>query len=189
MADGIEREGDIGMEREEGEDIIAMKDTIEHLINIYAQLYPNIIKNVPKNIIILNDTMIVPDLSSGSLAMGMTVKPHGVGECSLCQLTKSNEGLIILPSYGVREDTILHELIHFNGIKSEFMTKRLTRLLMRMKSIRASTTDTRRYTYTITRPDQEFMDKILRMIRGLLLSTSGTNRTKSLDAYLLVRAV
>ncbi|MEM4317550.1 MAG: hypothetical protein QXQ68_05775 [Candidatus Nitrosocaldaceae archaeon] len=103
----------------------------------------------------------------------------------------NNDGVgsefILIPSYGLRKDVLLHELIHFNGIRSEILTRMLTNLLLvlypyysklnkrRMTMVRRRLI--KKYIYSVSKPDpkQFNLQDILRLINATLHNNASSH--------------
>lgn len=174
---------------------------INDVINSFVSAYPNILSKMPKHIIILHDTAIMAP-SRGTLILGLTrlnpspapatpSSPPPTSSCCYYYYNNNNDGVgsefILIPSYGLRNDVLLHELIHFNGIRSEILTRMLTNLLLvlypyysklnkrRMTMVRRRLI--KKYIYSVSKPDpkQFNLQDILRLINATLHNNASSH--------------
>ena len=107
---------------------------INQVIDTYMKLYPNIFTRRPDKIVYLDDTLIISP--TGNPVLGITVKTRLPRQnCSRCLLSTSTYNQMIIPYYGLNEETIVHELIHTNGVRSEVITRIMTRVLLGTKNL------------------------------------------------------
>ncbi|MEM1971480.1 MAG: hypothetical protein QXM92_03350 [Candidatus Anstonellales archaeon] len=178
---------------------------INDVINSFVSAYPNILSKMPKHIIILHDTAIMAP-SRGTLVLGLTrlnpspapapatpsSSPPPTSSCCYYYYNyyynynyynnnnNDRSEFILIPSYGLRKDVLLHELIHFNGIRSEILTRMLTNLLLTLYPYYSKLNQRRRtmvrrrlikkYIYSVSKPDpkQFHLEDILRLINATL---------------------
>ena len=105
---------------------------INQVIDLYMKLYPHIFARRPDKIVYLDDTLIISP--QGNPVLGVTIKKRLISPCPRC-LSPSTYNEMVIPYYGLNEETILHELIHTNGVRSEVITRVMTRVLLGTKDM------------------------------------------------------